>query len=162
MYSFSCAALPVGERALTIHSSRSRFAARLNSGVIRCWVVIAVGHSFGNTHSSFTVGSGQRPSALLLPTVSGFGLDRTDLGASIIRSFGHTTHQGVRVERRPASWYRIGPPGSSERFGQICQHRRQPRITTHSTRSRFAARVTLSVRRCSGSNRNGKARAPLL
>jgi hypothetical protein len=50
---------------LTIHSSRSRFAARLNSGVIRHRVEHPRCRSFGNISTAWRVGSGYR--SLLFP-----------------------------------------------------------------------------------------------
>ena len=43
---------------ITIHSSRSHFVARLNSGVMRQCVVVVAASSFGCSVAAFRVGSG--------------------------------------------------------------------------------------------------------
>ena len=52
----------LGHCCLTIHSSRRRFATRLNSGVRPQWVQVGGGSGLGKSTGRFPVGSGHRSS----------------------------------------------------------------------------------------------------
>lgn len=63
-----CPVAPLGSRVwgLTIHSSRRRLAARLNSGVRPWWSKCVGGCRFGEFAGVHAVGSGQQSSPLLV------------------------------------------------------------------------------------------------
>ena len=135
---------------LTIHSSRTRFACRLNSGVRPWWSKCVGGRRFGEFADVYAVGSGQRSSPLLV-------------AVSLVLRLGTSFHLCARC-----SWLRwhhaplhrciAGQAPSCKlwhtRSGRQCWGAwlHHPTfaathcLTTHSSRSCFATRLNSSVR----------------
>jgi len=120
---------------LTIHSSRSRFAARLNSGVRRCcgrfyFLACFVG-------STFAIVYGRLRLAILksVAFVAGIAppLALIHHGVPIICGFGYIPHQAFRVRPQALGLRAPTPPATRAAHSVATQCRSKP---SHATRFR--------------------------
>ena len=132
-------------RGLTIHSSRRRFAARLNSGVRPRWITFGGGSCFGRFTGRSPVGTGYRQFSRRLPVRRTPGMAFPTLGFQPLRAVSRFRRS--RVSPVPATvassasvnLFKRAALASGEFHGHCC-------LTTHSSRRRSAARLNSGVR----------------
>ena len=98
----------IGCSRLTVHSSRTRFASRLNSRVRRRCVGLAGRSSFGSNIGKSQVGSGHQFQLFLASASSPLRLTLHCPAAIISSRFGGNARQGFPCKLHPASCGMIG------------------------------------------------------
>ena len=137
-----------GHSRLTVHSSRRRYAARLNSRVRRRCVGLAGPSSFGGNIGKSLVGSGEQFQLLLAAASPPLRLTLHCSAAIISSHFGGKARQGFPGKFHPASCGMIGSRWVAQARqhwpGAVVGH---SRLTVHSSRTRCAGRLNSRVRR---------------